>query len=113
MDTASLSISPTELATRLAGAGAPLVLDVRREVRYAEADSVLPQAQRCDPDHVPGYAASQPAREVVVYCVHGLEVGKQAAADLRAKGWNARFLEGGIEGWKDQGFPTERKGTGA
>ncbi|MEJ6021380.1 rhodanese-like domain-containing protein [Ramlibacter sp. PS4R-6] len=106
MDTASPSISPTELSARLARNDAPLVLDVRRDVRYAEADCVLPQAQRCDPNDVASFAASQAPREAVVYCVHGLEVGEQAAAQLRAQGWDARFLEGGIEGWRAAGLPT-------
>jgi hypothetical protein len=35
---------------------------------------------------------------VVVYCAYGHEVGQQAAETLRAAGWNARHLAGGIEG---------------
>ena len=99
MDTEIFSISPLDLSTRLARADAPLVLDVRRNIRYAESDRVLPRAQ--------------PTREVVVYCVHGLEVGKQAAAELRAQGWDAKFLEGGIEGWQAAGLPTVPKDVGA
>ena len=113
MDTENLSISPQELAARLARADAPLVLDVRRDVRYAEAASVLPNAQRCDPNEVPQLARSGPPRDVVVYCVHGLEVGRLAAEQLRAQGWNASFLEGGIEGWETAGLPTVPKATGA
>ena len=111
MDTASLSISPSDLAARLARGDAPLVLDVRRDVRFAESDKTLPGAQRCDPDHVRQFARAQPPREVVVYCVHGLEIGEGAAAQLRAAGWDARFLQGGIEGWIEAGLPTARKET--
>ena len=45
-------------------------------------------------------AANRPA-QVVVYCVYGLEVSQQAAAQLRAAGWDARYLQGGIEGLID------------
>ena len=41
--------------------------------------------------------------------MHGLEVGEQAAAQLRAAGWNARYLQGGIEGLIEHGIPTIRK----
>jgi rhodanese-related sulfurtransferase len=110
VDTEELfSISPLALSARLADADAPLVLDVRRDVRFAESGHILPNAQRCDPLDVARFARSQPPRDVVVYCVHGLEVGQQAAAELREQGWNARWLEGGIEGWADAGFPTAPK----
>jgi rhodanese-related sulfurtransferase len=109
VDTASISVSPSDLAARLARDDAPLVLDVRREVRFAESAHILPRAQRCDPDDVAALAASQSPREAVVYCVHGLEIGRQAAETLQAAGWNARFLEGGIEGWIEAGLPTAPK----
>jgi rhodanese-related sulfurtransferase len=109
----TFSISPRDLAARLAREDAPLVLDVRRHKAYAPAESILPNARRCDPNDVEELAGSQPPREVVVYCVHGLEVGRIAAEQLRAQGWNATFLEGGIEGWVEAGLATERKDPGA
>jgi len=54
-------------------------------------------------------AATQGPGQAIVYCVHGLEVGEQAAAELRAAGWNARFLQGGIDGWIERGGPSLRK----
>jgi hypothetical protein len=38
---------------------------------------------------------------VVVYCVYGHHVGAGAAATLRAAGWKARALAGGMEGGED------------
>ena len=98
MDTASHSISPEQLSALLGSADAPLVLDVRREERFRESQRLLPGARRCAPEQVAGFAAANGPAQVVVYCVHGLEVGEQAAAQLRAAGWNARYLQGGIEG---------------
>jgi Fe-Mn family superoxide dismutase len=42
---------------------------------------------------------------VVVYCVHGHEVSRSTAMQLRAAGLRARFLRGGIEGWQAAGLP--------
>ena len=109
MDTASHSISPEQLSALLGSADAPLVLDVRREERFRESQRLLPGARRCAPEQVAGFAAANGPAQVVVYCVHGLEVGEQAAAQLRAAGWNARYLQGGIEGLIEQGIPTIRK----
>jgi rhodanese-related sulfurtransferase len=93
----------------LGGPSAPVVLDVRREERFRESERMLPSARRCAPDQVPGFAASNRPGQAIVYCVHGLEVGEQAAAQLRAAGWDARYLQGGIEGLTEQGLPTVRK----
>ena len=109
MDTASHSISPEQLSALLGSVDAPLVLDVRREERFRESQRLLPGARRCAPEQVAGFAAANGPAQVVVYCVHGLEVGQQAAAQLRAAGWDARYLQGGIEGLIEQGIPTIHK----
>lgn len=49
-------------------------------------------------------------RAVIVYCVYGHEVGRSTAMRLRAAGLNARYLQGGIDGWQAAGFPTQAKG---
>ena len=110
MDTSSIpSISPDELRSLLGSPAAPLVLDVRRDVRFEESDRMLPRAQRVAPEQVAHFAAAHAPGDAVVYCVHGLEIGQQAAAELRAAGWNARFLQGGIDGWIEDARPSLRK----
>jgi rhodanese-related sulfurtransferase len=99
MDTVcTASISPTELTARLGRADAPLLLDVRRPERFAESPWLLPGARHCAPDDVAALAKSEPPREAVVYCVYGHNVSADAVRTLRAAGWDARALEGGIEG---------------
>jgi rhodanese-related sulfurtransferase len=102
-------LSPQELINHLGTPDAPLVLDVRRDERFAESIRMAPRAQRCAPQQVVRFASEQPPCEVVVYCVHGLEVSQEAAARLAAAGWNARWLEGGLEGLVAAGLPTLRK----
>jgi rhodanese-related sulfurtransferase len=101
-------ITPRELYDRLAGAPAPVIVDVRREPAFAADERMLPGAlRRLPPDEV-GRDLPR-GRPVVVYCVHGHEVGQNAAAALAAAGWEASYLEGGIEAWKEAGLPTRRK----
>jgi len=46
---------------------------------------------------------------VVVYCVYGHEVGRATALRLRAAGFKARFLRGGIASWQQAGRPVQPK----
>jgi rhodanese-related sulfurtransferase len=104
MDTATSSvphISPVDLAARMGRADSPWLLDVRREAKFAESPRMLAGALRCKPEHVTAFAQSQPPREVVLYCVYGHNVSEEAVAELRAAGWNASMLAGGIEGGED------------
>lgn len=100
VDSSPPSISPQELNARLGRPDAPLVLDVRRAEHYVKFDHVIPGAVRCTPEEVAAFAAAQPRREVVAYCVFGHNVCQDAVRTLRGAGWDARFLEGGIEGGK-------------
>ena len=80
MDTVSQSISPEQLAATVGGPDTPVVLDVRREERFLESGRMLAGARRCPPGEIARFAASGIAGQVVVDCVHGLEIGEQAAA---------------------------------
>lgn len=89
---------------------APWLLDVRRAVVYAQATAVIPGAQWRDPATVGTWAAQLPReRAVLVYCVYGHEVGHVTALRLRAEGVDARYLQGGIDGWVAAGRPTSGK----
>lgn len=104
MDTSTLSvpfISPHELAARMGRADAPLLLDVRREAKFRESPHLLAGARYCAPEDVAAFAASRPPREVVVYCVYGHNVSEDAVTELRAAGWCAYALAGGMAGGED------------
>jgi Fe-Mn family superoxide dismutase len=86
------------------------VLDVRRLGMFEKADSIIPGARWQDPAQVSAWAGSlAPDKPVVVYCVYGHEVGRSTAMRLRAAGVDARFLQGGIDGWKATGRPLAPK----
>lgn len=98
MDTAAFSISPAQFTARLGRPDTPLVLDVRRLPKFLESPRLLPTARYCAPENVAAFGACHPPQEVLVVCVYGHEVGQEAATTLRAAGWKAHYLCGGIEG---------------
>ena len=103
------SISPAALAQSLRSATPPLVIDVRRRERFLQAPDLIRGALRRDPDELPRWKDTLPrAREVIVYCVHGHEVSQNAAKAL-----GARYVEGGIEAWRESGGELDPKPRGA
>jgi rhodanese-related sulfurtransferase len=106
MDTAmtTFSISPAELLPRMGSARAPVILDVRRDAAFEAASFMLAGAQRCAPQDVAAWAATHAAQRdqaVVVYCVYGHNVSADACSQLRALGFDAAALTGGIQGGED------------
>jgi rhodanese-related sulfurtransferase len=100
-DKTLLSISPDDLYARLGTAASPLVLDVRNDTDFDADSMMLAGALR--------RTAISSEHSVVVYCVHGHEVSREAAAALRRRGVDAACLEGGIEAWKARNFPVRLK----
>ena len=101
-DSASVpQITPEHLAVRMAQADAPLLLDVRREARFAASPYMLAGAVRCAPEDIGAFATTHPVREVVVYCVYGHDVSAAATAALRRAGWPAVKLAGGMQGGEE------------
>ena len=80
------------------------LIDVRRAADRAASAEQIPGAAWHDPENIADWAGSLPKdREIVLYCVRGGSVSNGVVDALQAKGLNARFIEGGIEGWKAAG----------
>jgi rhodanese-related sulfurtransferase len=93
------SITAAALRQSLRSDRPPLVIDVRRNERFRESPYVIRGALRRDPAAVASWKETLPrAASVVVYCVHGHEVSQNVARAL-----GARYLEGGIEHWREDG----------
>jgi rhodanese-related sulfurtransferase len=83
----------------------PLIVDVRREPAFAADPQIIPSAIRRAPESVLSWARGlDPARTIVVYCVHGHQVSQQVAATLAALGHDAQYLEDGLAGWQNRGL---------
>lgn len=108
MDT--VSIESRSLFSELGSSAAPYVLDVRRAAAF-DADAAMIAGALRPECEVAAYAARLPDKDrpIVVYCVHGHEVSRQAAADLAAAGRRSSYLAGGIEAWRAAGLPTMRR----
>jgi rhodanese-related sulfurtransferase len=95
---------PPERAAELTREGAPLI-DVRgdseREAAHIGGDRHIRF------DHLKDEASSLPQGEpIVVYCRSGERSGAAVQA-LRASGYDAYSIEGGILAWADHGLPIE------
>ena len=108
------SISPNLLQDDCKSGQPPIVIDVRREPAFLAAPEMLSGALRRDPASVDTWASELPtAASVVVYCVHGHEVSQNAARALTERGFQAKFVEGGLEAWRSAGGGVMRKPAGA
>jgi rhodanese-related sulfurtransferase len=98
------SITPAALRQSLATDEPPLVIDVRKKPAFLDAPDLIRGALRRDPLRIGDWAGTLPrTASVVVYCVHGHEVSQGAAKALQAAGITARYLDGGIERWREEG----------
>ena len=108
------SISPKQLQDDCKSAQPPMVIDVRREPAFLKAPDMLSGALRRDPENIEIWADELPsAASVVVYCVHGHEVSQNAARALTERGFQVRFVEGGLEAFRSAGGEFMRKPAGA
>jgi rhodanese-related sulfurtransferase len=90
--------------------GDALLLDVRRASDYATDTHKIPNAEWKNPEEIAQWSEALPNdREIVVYCVRGGAVSNATVDTLQAKGFKARFIEGGIEAWKGAGGAVESK----
>jgi len=107
----SSSLTPCavdQLRARGREAFPPTIVDVRRRAAFERDPVRIPMSIRREPEAVDAWAAHlEPWRPVVVYCVHGHEVGQNAATALRTHGLDATYLQGGLEQWRESGAPVE------
>ncbi|GAA4001758.1 rhodanese-like domain-containing protein [Deinococcus rubellus] len=100
----NVSISAAEAHT-LIGSGA-LLLDVRsRAERQAQS---IPGSKHVPIEQLAAQLKSLPVGKVIVcQCASGHRSGL-AAQQLRAQGFDARSLRGGITAWKNAGLPVKK-----
>jgi rhodanese-related sulfurtransferase len=103
------AISPLDLQRLGTAFPPPCIVDVRHQPAFARDADVIAGASRRSPETIDAWAgALEPWRPVIVYCAEGREVSAAAAAALRARGFDARALAGGIGGWRAAGGSTQR-----
>jgi rhodanese-related sulfurtransferase len=110
MDTVPSAITVATLASQIGSRHAPVVIDVRREEAFAADPVMIAGALRRAHDQVAAWRTGLPdSADIVVYCAHGREVSQGVVQAMRAAGYKATFLTGGVEAWKAVGAPTMNK----
>ncbi len=105
MHFASYFISPNDLWNLIGTSQAPQIVDARRRDVYDAAPGVLPTASWGDAKTGDWIGSIDRARPVVVACKAAHEMSQMAAAELRARGYDAAVLAGGYAGWSEAKLP--------
>lgn len=95
---------------RSEGLQLPFIIDLRHPLDVLTDPEVLPGALRIGPDELRLHRDEIPGdREIVLYCTcPSEETSAKVAMELRRLGvLRVRPLRGGLQGWKDAGYPLE------
>lgn len=104
------TVSVAALRNNLAVDADMLILDVRRRTDYENDDAIIPRAIWRDPDSIVDWSQDlSKDKEIILYCVRGATVSNTVLDQLLEMGFKARYIEGGIEGWKTAGGETATK----
>lgn len=94
------SMSVEELAAQLASGDAVQVLDARPRHHISRTVDLMEGAVWRDPDRVEDWIGElSPDAPVAVYCAYGFHVGCNVTRTLREKGFDARYIRGGVSAW--------------
>ncbi|HEV8583645.1 MAG TPA: Fe-Mn family superoxide dismutase [Methylomirabilota bacterium] len=94
------SLSVEELAARLAKGEPVQVLDARPRHHISRTVDLMAGAMWRDPDRLDDWIGElSPDKPVAVYCAYGFHVGCNVTRTLREKGFDARYVRGGISAW--------------
>jgi membrane protein DedA with SNARE-associated domain/rhodanese-related sulfurtransferase len=110
-----LRLEPTQLLAMIddakrEGKEPPFIVDLRHPLDLLPDPRVLPGALRIGPDQLKQSSTLIPRdRDIVLYCTcPSEETSAKVAMELRRMGVRrVRPLRGGLQGWKDAGFPLE------
>jgi membrane protein DedA with SNARE-associated domain/rhodanese-related sulfurtransferase len=110
-----LRLEPTQLLAMIddakrEGKEPPFIVDLRHPLDLLPDPRVLPGALRIGPDQLKERSTMIPRdRDIVLYCTcPSEETSAKVAMELRRMGVRrVRPLRGGLQGWKDAGFPLE------
>lgn len=110
-----LRLEPTQLLTmmddaRRQGLDLPFIVDLRHPLDVLTDPLTLPGALRIGPDELKTRHNTIPRdRDIVLYCTcPSEETSAKVAMELRRMGVRrVRPLRGGLQGWRDAGYPLE------
>ncbi len=83
------------------------IIDVRKAPARGRSGLAMPGAIWRAPFSADNWWQEFAGKSVVVFCVHGHEVGMAVAGFLNDQGIKARYLEGGFEAYREAGGAVE------
>jgi Fe-Mn family superoxide dismutase len=94
------SVSAEDLLDALAEDQKAQVIDARPRHYFSRNVDMMRAAVWRDPNRVDQWAKDlSPDKPVFVYCAYGYHVGCSVTASLRKRGFDAKFLRGGLSAW--------------
>ena len=94
------SLSIEELAAQLAKGEPVQVLDARPRHHISRTVDLMAGAIWRDPDRVEEWIGElSPGQPIAVYCAYGFHVGCNVTRTLRERGFDARYIRGGVSAW--------------
>lgn len=105
-DTSLPSVTVEELAVQLAKGEPVQILDARPRHHISRTVDLMEGAIWRDPDRVEEWVGElSPDRPVAIYCAYGFHVGCTVTKALRERGFDARYVRGGVSAWYAAGGP--------
>jgi Fe-Mn family superoxide dismutase len=94
------SVTAEELLGALAEDEKAQVVDARPRHYFSRNVDMMRAAVWRDPNRIDQWAKDlSPDKPVFVYCAYGYHVGCSVTASLRKRGFDARYLRGGLSAW--------------
>jgi len=94
------SLSVEELAAQIANGSGVQIVDARAREHMSRDIDLMAGATWRDPDRVKEWIADlRPDKPVAVYCSYGFDVGCNVTKTLIERGFDARFIRGGVSAW--------------
>ena len=98
------SFSVEELAALIASGSGVQIVDARQRDHMSRHVDLMAGAKWFDPDHVAEWTAERKSdKPVAVYCSYGFDVGCNVTKTLIERGFDARFVRGGLAAWYASG----------
>ena len=94
------SVSVEELSTALTAGARVQVLDARPKHYFSRTSEMMQGARWHDPDRIDEWSGELSVdAPVFVYCAYGYGVGRGVTAELRERGFDAKYVRGGLSAW--------------
>jgi Fe-Mn family superoxide dismutase len=106
------SLSIEELAAEVARDNGVQIIDARQRDHMSRHLDLMAGATWRDPDRIEEWVGElAPDKPVAVYCAYGFDIGRNVTKTLMERGFDARFLRGGVSAWYAAGGARALKPT--